>query len=420
MKRSLTTKNRIRLFCVLLTFVTASMILTCQIQYPAHITIFEGEKLTISSRSAYSMSAPAAMGGVLSEDGTLETDIFPKIFPDEKSNEYRMTVKLFGLVPVRSVTVHVEPKTELMACGNTVGIKIFTKGLVCVNTQEIKAINGNRRDLGRVADIRPGDILLSANDDPLTDTEQLSRLVTQSDGSPIRFSLSRSGEIMQKNLTPLKTRDGYKLGIWLRDSTAGIGTLTFYHPETKAFGALGHPIADNDTGTLMPVSDGSLIPAGVIGITKGAKGEPGELKGLFKTGRQPLGIITKNTEQGIFGTLHSEMKEQQLYPVASAGQIKEGPATILSNISDDLVEEFAIEIQKTSPFYIDEHKDMIIHVTDPKLLEKTGGIVQGMSGSPIIQDGKLIGAVTHVFVNDPTRGYGIFIENMLAEAEKIK
>lgn len=415
MKRSLTNRNRIRLFCGLFTLVTASMILFCQIQYPAHITIFEGEKLNFSSRSAYSMSTTAAMGGVLEDDGTIETDIFPKISTDEHSNQCQMTVKLFGLVPVRTVTVHIEPKTELAACGNTVGIKIFSKGLVCVGTQELKSVNGSRRDLGRTADIRPGDIFLTANNEPLTDTEQLSQLITNNNGSPIHFTISRNGQQIEKSLTPLETKDGYKLGIWLRDSTAGIGTLTFYNPETKTFGALGHPIADRDTGTTIPVLEGSLMPAVVIGITKGAKGEPGELKGIFKTGETPLGIVEKNTEQGIFGTLYRETDEAHYYPVASSGQIKEGPATILSNISGETVEEFSIEIQKNSLFSADEHKDMIIHVTDPRLLEKTGGIVQGMSGSPIIQNGKLVGAVTHVFVNDPTRGYGIFIENMLLE-----
>ncbi|MBQ4517173.1 MAG: SpoIVB peptidase [Clostridia bacterium] len=411
MKRSLTNRNRIRLFSALFALVTASMILACQIQYPAHITIFEGENLTLTSPTAYSMSAPAAMGGMLTEDGTLETDVFQK----SANNECHMTVKLFGLVPVRTVTVHIEPKTELIACGNTVGIKIFSKGLVCVGTQEIVATDGSRQNLGRTADIRPGDILLSANDVTLTDTEELSHLIANSNGSTIHFTISRSGQQIEKKLTPLQTKDGYKLGIWLRDSTAGIGTLTFYNPDTKAFGALGHPIADRDTGTTIPVLEGSLLPAGVIGITKGAKGEPGELKGIFKTGQKPLGVISKNTDQGVFGTLHHEMNVTHFYPVASSAQIKEGPATILSNINGDMVEEFDIEIQKASPFYTGEQKDMILHVTDPKLLEKTGGIVQGMSGSPVLQNGKIVGAVTHVFVNDPTRGYGIFIENMLKE-----
>ncbi|MBQ9914552.1 MAG: SpoIVB peptidase, partial [Clostridia bacterium] len=191
-------------------------------------------------------------------------------------------------------------------------------------------------------------------------------------------------------------------------------------PETLSYGALGHPITDTDTGTLMPVSGGSLLEAEIFDIDKGEKGEPGQLKGVFQSGKSALGTVSRNTDHGIFGTLYEPVQKAPVYPVASRGQVEEGPAVIYVNLSKNKVEEFDIEIKRNMGYLGGRGKDMVIHVTDPDLLSRTGGIVQGMSGSPIVQNGKLIGAVTHVFVNDPTRGYGIFIENMLAEAEKIK
>lgn len=399
MRQKRNKKQRLKLFLRMLTLVAASMILECQLCFPKEITIFEGERPAVRSASAYSVELPASAGGTLTEAGRLEPDSYASGLALNDDGGYRMTVKLFGLIPVRSVTVHVEPQTELAACGNTVGIKIFTKGLLCVGTQELKETNGRRRSLSREADIRAGDILIALDDIELTDTEQMSRLIRENDGKSICLTLLRSGRLLKKELVPLRTAEGFKLGLWLRDSTAGIGTLTYYNPENSEFGALGHPITDTDTDALMPVSDGSLLRAGIIGIKKGEKGEPGELKGIFKTSEPSIGEITKNTQHGIFGRLAEEPESARLYPVASGSRVHEGAATILSNIQNEQVEEFSIEIQKTTPFHLGESKDMILRVTDERLLETTGGIVQGMSGSPIIQDGRIVGAVTHVCVN---------------------
>jgi stage IV sporulation protein B len=207
----------------------------------------------------------------------------------------------------------------------------------------------------------------------------------------------------------------YHIGLWVRDSTAGIGTLTFYDPKTSAFGALGHGITDIDTGLLMPVDSGEIIESSILGIKVGKSGVPGELKGVFIEDMR-LGTIENNSEFGIYGKLSDNAANKitgKLYPIGLRSEIKEGPAVILSNIDGKSIAEFEIEIQKVSRQNINGSKGMIIKVTDQKLLEATGGIVQGMSGSPIIQNGKIIGAVTHVLVNDPTKGYGIFIEGML-------
>ncbi len=207
----------------------------------------------------------------------------------------------------------------------------------------------------------------------------------------------------------------YKLGVWVRDSIQGIGTVTFFDEETNRFGALGHGIYDVDTGGLMSLKQGHITSAQLTDIVKGEKGVPGELEG-FIAADEVLGDITKNTEIGIFGDAKTAAFTGDSYPIGVQTEVEENKATILSNIAGDTVIPYEIEIEQVNHFAKDNNKGMVIHVTDERLLEQTGGIVQGMSGSPIMQNGKLIGAVTHVFVNDPTRGYGIFIENMLNAA----
>ncbi len=416
MPYKLKTKGRITLFCGLFLLLISSVVADCYLRFPENMTIFEGEALPLSSSSAASLSVPTGTGGVLSETGALQKDSYNSSVTVAQTGQFDMTVKLFGLVPIRTVSVSVAPQKELAPGGNTVGIKIFTKGLVCVGTQAIKDKKGYTHDLAKEVGIRSGDILLKANNIELTETDELIDLVQVAGDAPLSLTISRDSKLMEKRLSAIETEEGYRLGLWLRDSTAGIGTLTFVDPATNEFGALGHPITDSDTGTVMPVLSGALLNAEILTVQKGEKGAPGELKGFLKTGQAEIGTVSANTEHGIFGKLSEEPDANSLCPVASGSNVKEGKAIILSNVSRNTVEEFEVEIQKNIPFNAGGGKDMIIRVTDPDLKEKTGGIVQGMSGSPIIQDGKLSGAVTHVFVNDPTRGYGIFIENMLAEA----
>ncbi len=420
MNRGLSKKGRVKAFFCFIFLLIVTMILECQIRYPDRILLFEGEGLP-GGGGAYSLAldAPAGTTGVLTENGILSRDGYGQNQSGSHIGNYDLTVKLFGVIPVRQVTVDVKPKTELVACGDCVGIKIFTKGLVCVGTQAVQAENGTVRDVSQEQDIRTGDIFLKVNDELLKETEQMSSAVAECNGQELSITVLRDGQEINKKIAPVKTGEGYQLGFWLRDSTAGIGTLTYYDPETKGFGALGHPITDSDTGAIMPVAEGELLGATILGVRKGEKGEPGELKGVFQTTKPVLGSVYSNTEKGVFGQLNDFSYVERKYPIASKNGVEVGKANILSNVSGNEVESFDVEIQKNLGLF-GGHKDMVIHVTDPDLLEATGGIVQGMSGSPIIQDGKLIGAVTHVFVNDPTRGYGIFIENMLSEAGKTK
>jgi len=425
MKKRLTIKKRAAIFSVFMIIVALLLSIECNVRFPKDITIFKGENLLVSSSSPYTISTPAAFGGVLEESGELTKDSFSsneKYVTANDTGKYSASVKLFGIIPVRNVNINVSDTKMLIPGGNTIGIKMFTEGLLCVGISDIADKKGNIVNLANQNGIETGDIFISANGKNLRSTEQFAKLVSESDGEAINLTIDRNGKTLTKNITPLLTNDGYKIGIWVRDSTAGIGTLSFTDPETGTYGALGHAICDSDTGMLMPVSDGAIVSAEVFGVQKGEKGTPGELKGTFTKAAHNLGTIEKNTTFGIFGKLSSENSETDItpIPIASKNMIKKGKAQIISNVNGTESEIFDIEIQRILTFGGNDNKNMIIKVTDSDLLEKTGGIVQGMSGSPIIQNGKLVGAVTHVFVNDPTRGYGVFIENMLIEAEKNK
>ncbi len=413
MRKPISLKKRSVIFLCLFLLLSAGLTVDCKLRFPNRINIFEGESLTPDSTSSFTFEIPAANGGVLQDDGTLASDTAML------SGSFDAELKLFGIIPVRTIQVDVHPKEELIPCGNTIGIKIFTQGLVCVGTSEIKSTEGKVTSPTLDFGIHEGDILLSANGTALETTEQLADIVDSSSGNKISFEIERDKKHLTREVSPVNTKDGYKLGLWVRDSTAGIGTLTFYDKETNLFGALGHPIADADTGALMPVSSGTILNASVFDVKKGSRGEPGELKGVFSSTDECLGSIDKNTEQGIYGSIEPTKlpDTHSSLPVASGSQVKEGAASILSNVDGKSVQEFSIEIQKIMRYNANGTKDMVIKITDPELLNKTGGIVQGMSGSPVIQNGKLVGAVTHVFVNDPTRGYGIFIENMLKEVD---
>lgn len=302
---------------------------------------------------------------------------------------------------------------EVIPSGECVGVKMYTDGLIVVNTSELKDKNGKIKDIAQEYGIRKGDIIKGINGKNATSSHDFASIVANSQGREIKLTLEREGQETEVKVKASETNDGYKLGLWLRDSTAGLGTITFYTDDS--FAALGHGICDIDTGSIMPIHRGIIQNCTINSITKGNNGSPGAITGNIDGSE--LGKITKNTEIGIFGKLNTPTNGKAL-PVADKKEIKTGDAVILSDVDGNGVKEYSIEIKRIFPPMSDT-KDMIIKITDSTLIEKTGGIVQGMSGSPIIQNGKLIGAVTHVFVNDPTRGYGIFIENMLAETEKI-
>ena len=304
--------------------------------------------------------------------------------------------------------------SSLIPIGHTVGIQMSAEGVLVVQLDDVQTADGAACP-AREAGIAEGDLIVSVNGTEVSSNDDLQKQIALSGGQPVELELVRDGEHQTVTAAPCADEDGvYRIGILARDSMAGIGTMTYYDPETGSFGALGHGITDSDTGILMPFASGSLLPSAVKAVKKGASGEAGELRGDFDlTG--DLGDLSANTSSGIFGTLDPGEFTERLgdpMPVAAAGEVHAGPATILSNVEGDAVREYDVEILQVVENAADG-RDLVISVTDPELLFITGGIVQGMSGSPILQDGKFAGAVTHVLLNDPSKGYGILMETML-------
>lgn len=303
--------------------------------------------------------------------------------------------------------------------GKTIGIKLFSEGVLVVGLSEIKTEEGKATPAATCG-LREGDIITHINGKEVNSIEEVQALLQSLGGEAMSVRVLRGQEASQLTAQAAQcTADGaYKLGAWIRDSMAGIGTMTFYDPESKIFGTLGHGINDVDTAMLMPLQSGSIMPSVVKDVKRGQSGQPGELHGSFQV-EKDLGELYANTPGGVFGLLADESlcEGRDLLPVAKENEVKTGKATILCNVAGDKVEEYTVEISKLYPHATDT-RDLMLEVTDKRLLEATGGIVQGMSGSPILQDGKLVGAVTHVLLSDPTKGYGILATHMLDLAEK--
>ncbi len=297
----------------------------------------------------------------------------------------------------------------LVPLGTAVGIQMNTDGVLVVDTTEVPTSGGSVSP-AKDAGILPGDIITELSGQATDTAASLAEAAAGLTGEPVDITVERGGETLRLELTPAQSDEGTKLGLWLRDGVAGVGTLTYYDPGTGRFGALGHAVTDSQTAAVLPLGSGSVSPARIVDIQPGAAGSPGALAGVFDMGAA-IGVIESNTLCGVFGTLDAAAEGEAL-PVASDSEIYAGPAYILSSVTDSGVERYSVEISRGMSGAQGQMLDL--RVTDEALLALTGGIVQGMSGSPIIQDGKLVGAVTHVLVSDASRGYGISIESMLA------
>lgn len=332
-----------------------------------------------------------------------------------RQGSYRLNLKLFGLFSLKDIQVDVSDTQYAIPCGLPVGIYMKSDGLMVIGTGEVTAESGETLDpAGGV--LKSGDYIEAINGVPASDKKEMIEAVNQSGDAPLTLAVRREGQEMDVQMRPVKTCEGdYKLGLWIRDDTQGIGTMTYLQPNGD-FGALGHGISDSDTGMLVQTSGGHLYDTEIMGIEKGTFGKPGVMSGvIYYGGKSRLGSIEANTDAGIFGKANERFRNRissEAIPIGYRQDVKKGAASIRCCVSGEL-RDYDIEIQKVDYSTSRKNKDMVIKVTDPELLALTGGIVQGMSGSPIIQDGKIIGAVTHVFVQDATRGYGIFIENML-------
>ena len=338
---------------------------------------------------------------------------YPETIDVSDRGSYQIPCSLLGMLPLKNVQVETVEDQWVCVSGNPVGLYMETQGVLIVDTGEITNQNGIA--LEPAANIvQPGDYILEVNGKTVSRKRELIAEIENCQGENVEMVVNRKGEEIPLSLEPVLTQEeNYKLGIWVRDNTQGIGTMT-YVDEKGRFGALGHGISDTDTGELLDVSGGELYQAQIVSIIRGAQGVPGELSGYIEyEDEKKIGTIEKNTDIGIFGQIFSDTQiSGEKVKIGYKQEVKKGKAQILMQL-EGKVEYYDIEITDIYSSQQDTNKSFQIQVTDPELLAKTGGIVQGMSGSPILQDGKLIGAVTHVFVQDSSKGYGIFIENML-------
>lgn len=337
------------------------------------------------------------------------------------SKNDKVDIKFLGVLPVKSTMVRAIPDMELYPGGTSVGVKLNTRGVLVVAFSDIETSKGKVASPCAQNGINIGDSITKINGIELKSAEELVNIVNKSETKNISLIIERKGEIIEKEIMPIKNKEGKnKIGLWVRDSTAGVGTLTFYDDKSKRFAALGHPITDMDTGTILSVQKGEIVKSSIVNVRKGVKGTPGELKGIFIEEDDILGNIENNTECGVFGKSNKKLTNPEFnkpMKIALRDEIKEGPAKIITTIDEEGPKAYNIEIQKLLPQDTPGPKSMVIKVTDKELLEKTGGIVQGMSGSPIIQNNKLVGAVTHVLINKPDTGYGIYIEWMIKDSD---
>lgn len=362
-----------------------------------------------------------ASASIETDQGRMETGLYRPVTMVAGASEatYQMDVKWLGLIPLKSVEIQVMGEREVSAAGLPIGIFLKTKGVMVVGVGSFNDINGAVREPAK-NHLEEGDYIVSYNGEEITGKQQFMSLLSENQGTEVLLGIDRDGAYLEERIAPAQNQNGeYKMGIWIRDNAQGVGTLTFVD-EQGNFGALGHGITDSDTGELMELGRGSLYGTKIVAVRKGTDGVPGELTGMIEyDDENVIGEITKNTSYGIFGKLNMEKLAEggirlDTQQVGLKQDIHLGAATMISSINEEM-KEYDIEITAIHMGNDGGNKGLELLVTDEELLNLTGGIVQGMSGSPILQDGKVVGAVTHVLVNAPEKGFGIFIEEMLQE-----
>lgn len=424
--------KRKRLIGLLLVFLVCMVSLSAPFQsfasFPHELRLFSGQgkqlQLTMPVSAQVTVKDPEIVKVNGNAQHSFQVNLKEPIsLQSEQSGQTEMKLKLFGAIPIKTVKVNVVPDLKVIPGGQTIGVKIKSAGIMVVGHHLVTVAQDQKVSPGEEAKIQVGDLITKINGKESKDVSKVAELVAKAgeNKSPLDLTIRRNNEEIQVKLQPAYDiiDKSYRLGLYIRDSAAGVGTLTFYAPDQGVYGALGHVITDMDTQTPITVGNGEIVYSNVTSISKSHNGEPGEKRATFFKDSKVIGNIEKNTSFGIFGkmfTAPDHSLEKDAIPVAFAEEVKEGPAQIYTVVDGQKVEKFDIEVVHVAKQDFPATKGMVIKITDPRLLEKTGGIVQGMSGSPIIQNGKMIGAVTHVFVNDPTSGYGCFIEWMLQDS----
>ena len=415
--RKLGVIKKIKLVLLLLILIIAYCYSLIIGYLPDQIILFEGEKLDIPSFFGINFSME-------DEDGVIETSSNISENISEDIGVSKMNVNLFNQLSIKDIDVSILPKTTVIPVGNLAGVKLYTNGVLVVGMSEIQGEDNKMYKPYEKTGIEEGDTIIAVNNQTIHSTEDLISCVNKSLGNEVEIDFVRDNEALQCSMTPVKTQgEEYKLGLWVRDSAAGVGTVTFYEPESKTFAALGHGIVDIDTKQLINISSGEFVTTKILNIQKGEKGEPGRIQGTIDN--QPnIGTIYKNTKFGIYGKVDNllplNLNNSKEMEVALRDEIHTGKATILATLEKGKTQEYDIEIKKIFKENNYDNKSMQIKIVDGDLLEKTGGIIQGMSGSPIIQDGKFIGAVTHVLVNNPQEGYAVFGDIMIKQLKSIE
>ena len=372
------------------------------------------EKLILFQNENYELNLLKGIEIAENSENKIKTDII---------GEIKIKLKALGIIPVKDISVSVVPEQLVIPAGETLGVKLYSEGVLVVGKSIVEGLDGRDYEPYENSKIGIGDIILEINKNEIETIEDVKNIVENSNGEKILVKYKKDDIIVEDEIIPVKSIDGngYKIGLWIRDGAMGIGTLSFIDLETGKFAALGHGVSDTDTKEKIQIETGTLNTAKIVSITESKKDSPGEILGVLDS-NNIIGNIEKNSEIGIYGKLTaqklSNYDEKKAVKIASRNEIALGKASILCTLEDGKTEEYEIEIQKK---YLDKDtssKCMIIKITDERLISKTGGIIQGMSGSPILQNGKLIGAVTHVFVSDSTRGYAVFADMMIEEMYK--
>ena len=408
-------------FCIAILIVI--YVYVCNITLlPNSVIIFEGEELNL--KTVVGLKIKRANGTnmpVIQASNLGESEQSSKY---ETAGTFELNLNLFGTIPVKEIDVNVIPKTKVVPMGNLIGAKLYTSGVLVVGMSEIQGDDQQKHKPYEGSGIEEGDMIVEMDSKKIANTDELVETVNSSKGKVIQIKYVRNDETITTSIQPIKSEDNeYKLGLWVRDAAAGVGTLTFYEPSTGKFAALGHGIVDVDTGDIINIANGELVTSNLVAIKKGEKGTPGEIKGSIDSG-VTIGNISKNTNFGVFGLVSNKnnlnLNGAKEYEVALRSEIQTGETEIICELENEKKEQYKIEISKiyTSNNY--DNKSMMIKITDERLLQKTGGIIQGMSGSPIIQNGKFVGAITNVLVSDPTTGYAIFGDLMVKQMKSVK
>ena len=411
-------KNLILLFIISLLLILLAYV-TNITSIPDSVILFEDDELSLETIAGVKIKEK--------NDNTVEASTKlndNKVSENNNSdNKKEYNLSLLG-VNLKTITANILPETKVVPLGDLVGLKLYTKGVLVVGISEIKGEDNKTYKPYEEAGIEQGDSIIKINNEKIESTEDLLECVSKTNGKTMNVTYIKGGEEVEKTITPVKTsKNTYKLGIWVRDAGAGVGTLSFYDETTNTIASLGHGIQDVDTEEMLDISSGEIVTAEIVNVKKGEENNPGKIEGTIEDSKN-LGTVYSNTRFGVYGKINNKnelnIDTSKAIKVALRNEIKEGDAKIICTLEDGKKEEYNVRIQKIFKSNNEDNKSMIVKVTDERLLEKTGGIIQGMSGSPIIQNGKMIGALTHVLVSNPTIGYGVFADLMLKEIKTNK